>query len=47
MKAINATMEVVHYVVFNCDELFIVDKLLLCNVNVGKDFHYHIFGPSC
>jgi hypothetical protein len=47
MKATNATMGVVQYVVFSCDELFIVDKSLLCNVNLGKDFDYHIFGPSC
>ncbi len=37
----------VHYVVFSCDELFVVDKSLLCNVKLGKDFDYHIFGPSC
>ncbi len=31
---------------FSCDELFIMDKSLLCNVNLGKDFDYHILGPS-
>jgi len=46
MKATDATMGVVHYVVFSCDELFIMDKSLLCNVNLGKDFDYHIFGPN-
>jgi hypothetical protein len=47
MKATNAITGVVHYVVLSCDELFIVDKSLLCNVDLRKDFDHHIFGPSC